>query len=80
MDTKEFQEWLDRNEEFQQEQDVSERRCENMKRILDAAPSVERSRVIDFVLKRVEKDRKLGISADKSIAGLAKNTEEFRDL
>jgi hypothetical protein len=80
MDDKEFEEWLDRNEEFQQEQDAFERRRENTKRILDATPSVERSRVIDFVLKRVEKDRKRGISADGSIARLAEDAEEFRDL
>jgi len=79
MNSREFQEWLDCNEEFQQEQGIFERRRGYMKRILEASPN-ERSRVIDFVLKRVEKDGKRGITPDESLARLAEDAEEFRDL
>jgi hypothetical protein len=82
MDAKQFDEWLDRNEEFQRQQGIFERRREYMDRILAASPNARRSRsqVVDFILGRIEKNQKKGISPDESLAQMAQDAEDFSDL
>jgi hypothetical protein len=80
MDAKQFNELLDRTEEFQRQQGTFERRPEYMNRIVAASPKLERSRVVDFILKRIEKNQRKGISPDESLAQMAQDSEEFGDL